>query len=138
MSRTTDAARLNSLLAKHLPELNNEYARYPMKRDAWLSPDGTAPDGQPLFIASPTFAGFKQQYVYCNNSQFKWGKGYYHVLTKQAYVHLYNVNHNKVGGTCCSSAEDRELDEVVRLVKCRAWGSLPNDLTSRKESDAIY
>lgn len=134
----TDAIRMNALLAKHLPELSNEHARYPMQGDAWPSPEGVSPDKEPLFIAASTFSGFKENYVYCNNSQFQWGKGYYHVLTKQAYVHLYNVNINKVGTTCCANATDKELDEVMRLVKCRAWGSRPNDLTSRKESNAIH
>lgn len=89
---TKPAAAVNKALVEFLPELESNYAKYPMQHDRWYGPDEKGPKGEPCFIAqegmSLTDAPIKKDYVYCTKGVN--GKGYYSLMCRTSYVNLYH------------------------------------------------
>lgn len=95
---TKPAAEINAALVEFLPELDSEYAKYPMKHKRWYDPNETGPKGEPCFFienspsTSPTrtaegIKNNKKDYVYCTNGPN--GKGYYSLMCRISYVNLH-------------------------------------------------
>jgi hypothetical protein len=129
MASKTKEDEMNAKMVKVAPELASSYARYPLNGSRWLMPKEKGPKGEPCFIASPTDTGLKPDYVYGSG---RGGKGYYHLLTRDAY----NILHPRVAGQapsgCCAcSAESRkevdDHDDVRRLMYNRQMATIPND-----------
>ena len=88
---TKPAGEINASLVEFLPELDSEYAQYPMKRKRWYDPNETGPKGEPCFITATTDTGetiVKKDYVYCTNGPN--GNGCYLLMCRISYVNLYN------------------------------------------------
>jgi hypothetical protein len=137
MGAKTKEDEMNAKMVKVAPELASSYARYPLNGSRWLMPKEKGPKGEPCFIASPTDDGLKPDYVY---GPGRAGKGYYSLLTRDAY----NILHPRVAGQapsgCCAfSAESRkeadDHDDVRRLMYNRQMATIPNDAVG--ESDGL-
>jgi len=98
MYHPKSASRLNALLKKYLPEFSHSNVGiFPMMEETWLPLDGTTPDGQPAFIPAEGEIEYrddanynedvpiKADYVFGQGAK---GYGYYHLLTRHAYVCL--------------------------------------------------
>jgi len=126
----------NRLLQKWCPELDSQYAKYPMRFPRWLDPKEKDPTGKPCFVQGPD-AGPKPDYVYGPGT---YGQGYYHLLTKASYLILRSrLSHEYPGGCCaCSQAARKELDEyddVRRILHARSVAQRPDD--QQAQQDAI-
>jgi hypothetical protein len=91
---TKSAREINKALVEFLPELDSEYARYPMTHQRWYGPNEKGPKGEPCFIphdGSKLATPIKKDYVYCKKGLG--GKGYYSLMTRTSYVNL----HDKLG-----------------------------------------
>ena len=120
---TKPAREINKSLVEFLPELDSDYARYPMKHVRWYSHTETGPKGEPCFIprqgTSPTSR--KKDYVYCPDGIA--GRGYYSLMCHASYVCLHKKLQTLApqGATCpCfASKETRKLldryDDVKRV-----------------------
>ena len=91
---TKPAAAINKALVEFLPELDSEYATYPMNYPRWYEPCEQGPKGEPCFIASNLSSvnaikkvAIKKDYAYCSRGPN--GPGYYSLLCHYAYVVLY-------------------------------------------------
>lgn len=128
---TKPAKELNASMIKFLPELDSDYARYPMNYDRWYQPGETAPNGKPCFVKGSDPSVVKKDYTYCKNGPL--GPGYYSLLTKVAYVNLYSKHDSNQPGMCgCAcNAQDRkaidEHDDVKRLLYGRQMSPKPSD-----------
>jgi hypothetical protein len=128
---TKPAKELNASMIKFLPELDSDYARYPMGHERWYQPGEKAPKGEPCFVKCSDPSVLKKDYAYCKRGSF--GPGYYSLMTKIAYVNLYSKHDSQQPGTCgCAcNAEDRkaidEHDDVKRLMYGRQMSPRPND-----------
>jgi hypothetical protein len=128
----TDKAKvLNSKMVRFLPELASVYAQYPLAYDRWRNPTERGPNGEPCFIASSQDNGIHEHYTYSKRAPN--GPGYYHLLTKMAYISLYGRITQIPPSTCCCSfsAETRQAmdswDDVRRLMYNRSVAPTPND-----------
>ena len=131
------AAEINTIMAKHVPELASPYAKYPMKHEKWYGANHKGKKGEPCFLSSSQNAGVKMDYV--------WGKGplgpgYYSLLTKAAYVNLYSRVNSEAPGECCCvfSAEARtkidEWEEIKRIMHARYVAPQPDDAAGLKRA----
>ena len=93
------AEQVNQAFDMTCPELKSKYARYPLKYENWLNFNDHI-DGQPVFIDSAQDQGLKENFVFCKNAPK--GRGYYHILTKVAYVNLYSRLMSTGSGAGCS------------------------------------
>jgi len=131
------AKELNASMIKFLPELDSDYARYPMNHKRWYQPNEKGPKGEPCYIKSED-VGIKKDYAYCKQGRF--GPGYYSLMTKVAYVNLYSKHDSNQPGTCgCAcNAEDRKLidehDDVRRLMYGRQLAPKPSDTAAEKRA----
>src|SRR6056300_1339449 len=65
-------AEINEVLKKLIPELDSEYARYPMSYPRWLSLGEKGPKGEPTWIKSDN-VGIKKDYIYGRGpGEFPW------------------------------------------------------------------
>ena len=132
------AEKANAQMRNTCDELLSEYAKYPMARESWLSPDGTGPNSAPGFLAGPNL-GPKPDYVY--GSAGRKGAGYYHILTRNAYQILHYRLQNQAPISCCgfgtSRAEFDAWDTTARIVYNRSVGSKPDDVLAAEEALAI-
>jgi len=87
--------KINASLVKVAPELESKYAEYPLRRKFWLTAEALVPNedtgkSEAAFIPfkkDPNFpAPLKKDYVYGAGPK---GWGYYHLLTRYAYVALH-------------------------------------------------
>lgn len=130
------ADELNRNMVKFLPELASDYARYPMHHERWYNPGEKAPKGEPCFVKGGDVSTLKKDYVFCKYGNF--GPGYYSLMTKAAYVNLYNKLDSMQPGTCgiaCNSADRKAMDEyddVKRLLYGRHMASKPCDTKAEK------
>mmetsp|Transcript_8305 Transcript_8305/g.24564 ORF Transcript_8305/g.24564 Transcript_8305/m.24564 type:complete len:168 (-) Transcript_8305:1518-2021(-) len=130
------ADEMNRNMAKFMPELASEYARYPMHHERWYHPSEKGPKGEPCFIKGGDANTLKKDYVFCKYGEF--GPGYYSIMTKSAYVNLYNKIDSLQPGTCgiaCNSADRKAMDEhddVKRLMYGRHMASKPCDSKAEK------
>jgi len=132
---------LNAKMARVMPELESEYARYPLDIGSrWLDPKEKGKRGEPCFVKGPD-VGLKLGYVF---GRGKFGFGYYSLLTRYSYQNLYARLQNEMPACagCCSiflsQASRKELDEwddVKRIVYARSVASVPNDAVA--QSDAL-
>lgn len=127
---------MNAMMVKFIPELASEYARYPMQHDRWYDGKETGPKGERCWLKGPNTC-MKMDYIF---GRGRYGEGYYSLLTKASYIHLYaRMTNEPPGGCCaCSAAARKELDEfddVKRLIHARSVASVPDDQVAR--SDAI-
>lgn len=93
-----DAALINELLQAHIPELRiSRYGAYPMKQDTWLPINSGTSTGEPAFIPADSQVKYRDDADYNKEIPIKkdyvfgtgpTGFGYYHLLTRQAYVIL--------------------------------------------------
>jgi len=121
--------KVNAFMSKYLPELESDYAKYPMNRPKWLSPGDTGPNGEPCFLQE-TNTGVKRNYVFGSGP---FGKGYYHLLTREAYKILYVRIHNEGAGCCCAFNADKrrefdEKDDLKRIMYNRSVAPVPSDV----------
>ncbi len=132
---TKPASEINKTMVEFLPELDSDYATYPMKHERWYEPNEVGPKGEPCFVshdgASP--APIKRDYVYC--PQGPAGSGYYSLMCHNSYVNLHrklkNLAPQAVICPCFASKEVRNAldryDDVKRLVYMRQLPFKPND-----------
>mmetsp|Transcript_2910 Transcript_2910/g.6740 ORF Transcript_2910/g.6740 Transcript_2910/m.6740 type:complete len:168 (-) Transcript_2910:192-695(-) len=130
-----------------VPELRSPLAAYPMDRKKWLPPMAKTSDGKVGFIASPQppkgeTKQLKPDYVWGPGTR---GFGYYHVLTKEAYVALEARMAKELAPTvsCCSGKskdEDRDMEDlryVHRIVVYpRSKSPIPKDTYALEHSVA--
>ncbi|KAG7360495.1 hypothetical protein IV203_035594 [Nitzschia inconspicua] len=130
-------AEINRSMIKFLPELDSEYARYPMHHPQWYQPSQKGPKGEPCFIQE-TENGIKKDYVFCKCGSE--GPGYYLLMTKVSYVNLYTKLDSLQPGTCgvaCNAADRKALDEyddVKRVLYGRHLSPRPDDAAAGKRA----
>ena len=133
------ADEVNEAFALFCPELKPHYSQYPMEHDRWLNFKEKI-DGKPTFVSADTNEGFKEDYVWCKNGPV--GRGYYHVLTKTAYVNLYSRLMMSEGGGAagCGCTPKRKVlgtadqhDTARRIVYARSRCSRPNDFDAQEQ-----
>ena len=130
---------INRKFVNVVPELASPYATYPLAKSHWVDFGGTASSGEPCFIANAEeYAIKKPDYVHGNGPL---GRGYYHFLTRQAYVILYArlSNSRPSGGCCCFVNEDvkvarSEHDEVESIMYNRSIASKPDDVQAVQDA----
>ena len=121
---------INAKMVRFAPELDSEYALYPLQRTRWLTVSEKTAKGEPCFVQSGTNKGVKKDYVFGPGPK---GFGYYHLLTRASYLSLYaRLTHEAPPGFCCfmSKAAQREYadyDDVKKLVFYRSRSSKPVD-----------
>ena len=131
------AKEINASMIKFLPELDSDYARYPMHHERWYQPSEKGPKGEPCFLAGPD-AGVKKDYAYCKRGVK--GPGYYSLMTKVSYVNLYSKIDSLQPGTCgiaCNSADRKLMDEhddVKRVLYGRQFSPKPCDAAAGKRA----
>jgi hypothetical protein len=134
---TSKSDATNAKMVRFVPELASEYAKYPMKYSRWFDPKEKDPKGKPCWIKSETDVGLKPDYVF---GAGKFGRGYYHIMTIEAYQNLYARLMSEFPGGCCycfiSSArkEVDEYDDVKRIVYNRSVASVPDDGVAAKDA----
>ena len=142
-SMGTNDDEMNAKMANVAPELASEYARYPLKRKAWINPEGKTAKGEPCFIQANGKASMKMDYVYGAGPK---GFGYYHLLTRDSYVNLYHRLQKEAPVCCCtcspsfrmvSQKEISDHDDVVRIIYNRSVGSIPDDEQAAADAIAI-
>lgn len=123
----------NADMIRIAPELDSVYGRYPIRFKNWLDPSSSTDKGEPCFIASPDI-GVKQNYVYGRGPL---GNGYYHLLTKPAYVNLYGRLQSSAPspGCCCFGGNDYQTYQGVKDVMYNRYvGSIPDDVQAKKDA----
>ena len=114
---------INDKLDKHIPEIRESHlagshlGRYPMKHRAWYPADAMTPD----YVWGP----------------MRFGRGYYHLMTPEAYKILYARMQTMGGGSCCACSkaareEADALDDCRRLMYNRSVSPTPDDDVARK------
>ena len=135
---TKPANELNKSMVKFHPELDSDYARYPMNHKRWYQPGEKGPKGEPCFVKGGDPSLRKKDYMYCKLGSF--GPGYYSLMTKIAYVNLYTKHDSVQPGTCgmaCNAADRQLLDEhddVKRLLYGRHMSPKPTDAAAAKRA----
>ena len=126
MGYITKSARvINKNLVEFFPELDSDYARYPMNHARWYEPMATGPKGEPCFLPFDGSNAVKQDYVFCKQGPN--GAGYYSLMTHYAYVCLYkqieSVAPQSAACPCFNSKETRDAvdrhDDVKRVMFMR-------------------
>jgi hypothetical protein len=137
------ADQINARMIKFLPELDSDYAKFPMHHERWYKPtEKMGPKGEPCYIkATPSdFEGNirKKDYVLCKAAPH--GPGYYLLMCRVAYINLYTKLDSLTPGTCgCAcSAADRvlmdEFDDVKKVLHGRQLSPKPDDVTAYESS----
>ena len=136
-----NAAEVNKAFAATCPELKSKYASYPIPQEystRWLALDGKDEDGNRVVILTEHDKGFKEHYVFCKNAPL--GKGYYHMLTKCAYVNLYSRLMSEGSGAPClsfSTANRMRADQwetTRRVVYNRSRANRPDDVVGAEQA----
>ena len=120
---------MNAKMANLVPELDSEYARFPMRRSRWLDVAEVTSKNEPCFVASAKDVGLKKNYIWGPGPK---GFGYYHLLTRASYISLYARLTYECPVSCCSFSRAArkkyaEWDEVKRLVYFRSRAVRPDD-----------
>jgi hypothetical protein len=126
----------NEQMRRACPELASPYAKYPMAREAWLSPDGTGPNSAPAFIPGAN-VGLKPDYVYGPGPK---NTGYYHLLTRESYAIVYARASNEAPVGCCCFGGGPEVDAwdtTKRITYNRSHASRPDDQLAAQEAIKI-
>ena len=133
---------MNRKFVNVVPELASSYAKYPLAKSHWVDVTGNTSNGEPCFVANAEeYAIKKHDYVHGNGPL---GRGYYHFLTRQAYVILHSrlTTERPSGGCCCFVNEDvkvarSEHDEVESIMYNRSIASKPDDIQAVKDAIKI-
>lgn len=140
---------INAEMARVAPVLSSPYAHYPLHREKWLQPFSTTEDGTPAFIPTANFPLSLMTLVSPLRPDYVWGygplgKGYYHLLTKEAYRNLLNyLNMCEIDIPCvmrtwpCYRKKHLELEEAKEIIRRRCHAKKPQDsfLCEKKESE---
>jgi hypothetical protein len=141
MVRESDSI-INAKLKRVIPELAaSNYGDYPLTGTRWLDPAEKSPKGEPGFVTNTSgHDGLHQpllpHYVY---GAGRCGRGYYHLLTRAAYVNLAARTANEAPSGCCAcNKEAREhadaYDDARRIMYNRSVASIPNDVQAAKDA----
>ena len=132
---TKPANEINKSMVEFLPELNSDYARYPMSHERWYEPNEIGPKGEPCFVPhdGASYAPIKRDYVYCPEGSA--GKGYYSLMCHNSYVNLHRKLKSLAPQAgfcpCFASKEVRKAldryDDVKRVLHMRRLPVVPND-----------
>ena len=132
---------INAKMVKLCPELASQYAKYPLKRKQWLSPNAKVDDKTKAFIASQSDTGPKPDYVFGPGPL---SMGYYHILTRNAYKILYVrlTKEQPPVACCCFASKDShnaydEWYEVKTICYNRSIASIPDDAQARDDAITI-
>jgi len=134
--------RMNTKMANVAPELSSSYAIYPLRGTHWVETSGTISNGDSCFVANGDDGlNNKIDYVHGPGPH---GRGYYHLLTRHAYVILYTRLHKERPGNalcCCINSKDvrdaiSDHDEVESIVYNRSVASKPDDYQAAKDAIA--
>lgn len=136
-----EAEENNRKFAIVAPELASSYATYPLAKSHWVDFKGTTSAGEPCFVANPEVdAIMKSDYVHGNGPL---GRGYYHLLTREAYIALYArlTKTRPSGGFCCFGTQDvrqamSDHEDVENIVYYRSVASKPDDVQAVKDAIA--
>jgi hypothetical protein len=129
---------VNASMIKFLPELDSDYARFPMHHPRWYQPREKGPKGESCFVKADADAGVRKDYAYCKAGPF--GPGYYLLMCKVSYINLYTKLGSLEPGTCgCAcNAADRvamdEFDDVRRVLHGRQCSPSPDDAAAAASS----
>lgn len=126
-------------MARVASELSSPYAKFPLKRKAWLSPAGKTAKGEAAYISAPSGSPARANYVHGPGSR---GFGYYHLLTPDSYKALYARLHNQAPNPCCACSkvarqELSDFDDVKTIVYNRSVARIPDDDQGREDALAI-
>ena len=126
---TPPAAAVNKAMVEFLPELDSEYATYPMHHKRWYRANEKGPKGEPCFIkhqGDPATVPVKKDYAYCTDAPN--GNGYYSLMCRTSYVNLYYklkslAPQATCGGGCFANQATRDTldryDDCKRVVYMR-------------------
>ena len=136
-------SEVNRELCRVAPVLASPHARYPLhKKNRWLQPFETTVDGKPAFIPTKEFPHSLIE-LDTDLPDYVWGygplgKGYYHLLTREAYKNLFDyMNIAEFGGlsfflkvmnTPCYRRKSRELHEIKAIIHNRCCSKTPEDV----------
>jgi hypothetical protein len=132
---------INRQFANVASELSSSYATYPLAKSHWVDHKGTTATGEPCFVANAEENAMeKPDYVHGNGPL---GRGYYHLLTRQAYAILYGrlTKSRPSGGCCCFGTQDvkdaaSDHDDVQTIMYYRSVASKPDDFQAVKDAIA--
>jgi hypothetical protein len=131
--------KVNLAFAVICPELKSKYAVYPIPstyQGRWLTPSAEEKfEGKPVVLLTDKEDGIKEDYVYCKATPL--GRGYYHMLTKVAYVNLYTRIQNEGSGAFLCFGDKKKADQwdtCRRIVYNRSRASRPDDVQGAKQS----
>ena len=132
-------AKLNEKMVRFAPELASEYAKYPLSYPSWIRPTGNGPKNSPCFESAPRGSAMKMDYVHGPGPK---GFGYYHLLTREAYVILYARLTNEMPGCCCDCRptvrkEVSDWDDVKTVVYNRSVATKPDDVQAKKDAISL-
>jgi len=138
MSNDPRFKAFNEGMVRVAEELGSKYAEYPIRYKRWLNVTESV-EGSPCFISSNGGdAGLKVDYVFCTRGPL--GPGYYHLLTKVAYVNLYGrLQSSSPPSTCLCFGDRKGYNEYVgvkAVVYNRFFGSKPDDVQAKKDAEA--
>lgn len=92
ITETEAVSILNEMMKKLVPELDSEYASYPMALERWHYPQEVLESGKPCFIPCSEQGEVRQDYIWMpeRRSLKSLPAGYYHLSTREAYVEVYS------------------------------------------------
>mmetsp|Transcript_7674 Transcript_7674/g.9462 ORF Transcript_7674/g.9462 Transcript_7674/m.9462 type:complete len:176 (+) Transcript_7674:87-614(+) len=139
--------KINEQMTRVCPDLASQYAKYPLKRQAWLSIDGTIGNESSSSPTASTISAFlpakddgvpdsKPDYVYGHGEK---GLGYYHLLTRNSYEILHKRLYSQTGPiSCCCFGSPRDevdaWDTTKGIVYNRSVASRPDDVLGAQEA----
>lgn len=130
---TKPAREINKNLVEFFPELDSEYARYPMNHVRWYIPNEKGPKGEPCFVPHDGMGPVKKDYVYCTRGPN--GSGYYSLMCHNAYANLHKqidtVAPQASACPCFNNKATRDAldrhDDVKRVIYMRQLTPKPDD-----------
>jgi len=134
---------LNSRLQQVAPVLASNYAKFPIQYTSWLDPFSQTENGKPTFMPQqkhPRTPPHERDERYID---YIWGdgvrgKGFYHLLTKQAYINLIHKLENEAPAIRCDCfaanlSEFHNQLEVLTLLRHRCESDVPNDFIIQRK-----